>query len=175
MEHTEGIIKDTTKTAPTVHTYEYEQAGNSYLMVVVSIIAGLPLPIINLIATAGYYLAHRRSAYFVRWHCIQAALGQIALIPFNSIALAWTIGIILRAEYDYSGDVNEAVLIDNFSGLSALYWLYLTFVILLNIAEFIVVVVTASQVRKGHNVRWWGIAPIADRLTSKEDRNPYKL
>jgi hypothetical protein len=38
-----------------------------------------------------------------------------------------------------------------------------------------VVIATASKVKNGHNVRWFGLAPIADALTSKEDRNPYKL
>jgi hypothetical protein len=180
MEHTEGTLKDTTETKPFIHPHEYEQAGNSYVMAVVAIIAGLPLPIINFFATVGYYLAHRKSAYLVRWHCVQAGLGQLALIPFNSVALAWTIGLVLQRhpidtwEHDryysvasYPGDWCD--------GISVYYWLYITFVVLLNIAEFIVVIITASRVRKGHNVRWFGIAPIADALTSKEDRNPYKL
>jgi uncharacterized Tic20 family protein len=184
MEYTEGIIKDTpaAETKPFIHPYEYEQASNSYMMAVVSVIAGLPLPIINLIATAGYYLAHRKSSYLVRWHCIQAALGQIVLIPFNSIALAWTLGILFGGRgflglYDIPRRYYEdgAMFTDDYSGATAFYWLYITFVIILNITEFIVVIATASKVKNGHNVRWFGLAPIADALTSKEDRNPYKL
>lgn len=184
MEYTEGIVNDTTvaDNKPFIHPYEYEQAGNSYMMAVVGVIAGLPFPIINLIATLGYYLAQRKSSYLVRWHCIQAALGQVLLIPFNSIALAWTLGIIFGGRgfwglYDiprryYQDDV---LLLDDYSGTTTVYWLYITFIIIVNITEFIVVITTASRVKNGHNVRWFGIANITDKICSKEDRNPYKL
>lgn len=183
MEHTEGIVKDTTtETKPFIHPNEYEQAANSYVMAVVAVIAGLPFPIINLIATIGYYMAHRKSSYFVRWHCIQAGLGQIALIPFNSVALAWTLGILFGGRgflglYDIPRRYLEdnALPFEDYSGATLAYWLYIAFIVVLNISEFIVVIATASKVKKGHNVRWFGISAIADRLTSKEDRNPYKL
>lgn len=184
MEYTEGIIKENSanERAPFIHPYEYEQAGNSYLMAVVAVIAGLPLPIINLIATVGYYMAQRKSSYFVRWHCIQAGLGQIALVPFNSIALAWTLGILFGGRgvlgltdipRRYYSD--NALPFDDYSGATLYYWLYIAFIIVLNISEFIVVIATASKVKKGQNVRWFGIAAIADKICSKEDRNPYKI
>ena len=40
--------------------YEAEKASNSYLMSVVAVIAGLPLPIINLVATAIFFLGNRK-------------------------------------------------------------------------------------------------------------------
>lgn len=177
MEYTEGTLKDTTENnQPAIHPYEYDQASKSYLMAVVAVIAGLPLPIINLFAAIGYYLTQRKAAYFVRWHCIQSILGQIALVPFNSAALAWTIGIMLRNEPDYYGmGMDEAAIVNNFTETSAPYWLYIAFILLLNFTEFIVVIVTASRVKRGHNVRWFGIAPIADAICSKEDRNLYRL
>ncbi|MDP1993761.1 MAG: hypothetical protein Q8K40_00805, partial [Ignavibacteria bacterium] len=49
--------------------YEAEKASNSYLMSMVALIAGLPLPIINLIATVIFYVGNRKGSYFVRWHC----------------------------------------------------------------------------------------------------------
>lgn len=181
MEYTEGTLKETTNhlTAP-LHSQEYEQAGNSYLMAIVAIIMGLPLPILNLIAAGGYYLAYRKAAYFVRWHCIQSAIGQAVLIPFNSIAVAWTLGLIMRFNtFTVENIDNEAEVASQtlcgFFGAGTGYWLYVIFIIVLNITEFIVVISTASRVKNGHNVRWWGIAPIVDRLCSKEDRNPYKL
>ena len=81
-----------------IYPHEYEQASNSYLMSVIAIIAGLPLPIINFIATVVFYLGSRKSTYFVRWHCIQSLIGQALLIPFNSIAFAWTLGLIINYE-----------------------------------------------------------------------------
>ena len=55
---------------------ETEIASNSYLMSLIAIIVGLPLPIVNLIATFIFYLSNRKSTYFVRWHCTQAQIGR---------------------------------------------------------------------------------------------------
>jgi uncharacterized membrane protein len=76
---------------PTEH--EREKASNSYLMSLVAVIAGLPLPIINLLATFFFYLANRKSTYFVRWHCIQALLSQMVLLFANSYSFWWTVSI----------------------------------------------------------------------------------
>lgn len=180
MEHTEGTLKTTSHDVAPLYPHEYEQAGNSYLMAIVAIIMGLPLPIINLIATVGYYLAYRKAAYFVRWHCIQSIIGQAILIPFNSIAVAWTIGLFVRFNTFNTEDLdNETQLvlqtIHGFIDSGSGYWLYVIFVAVLNIIEFIVVINTASKVKKGYNIRWWLIAPIIDKLCSTEDRNPYKI
>ena len=63
--------------------HENEKASNSYLMSLVAVIAGLPLPIINLLATFFFYLANRKSTFFVRWHCTQALLSQAVLLFSN--------------------------------------------------------------------------------------------
>lgn len=172
MEYNERIVKE-----PAGETYifphEYEKASNSYLMAVVSIIAGFPLPIINLIAAIGYYLGQRKSTYFVRWHCIQSIIGQALVIPFNSIAFAWTLTIIFNHKYSNNYHSDEVFIEDFFYNTSAFYWLYIVFILFLNLIEFIAVIFTASRVRNGHNVRWPVIAGIADRLTSKENRDIY--
>lgn len=155
MEYTEGNVKQTDEF---IYPHEYEQASNSYLMSVVSVIAGLPLPIINVLASIGYYLAQRRSTYFVRWHCIQAILAQAIMIPFNSIAFGWTIAIILEDKEP-----------------SFIYFMYIFTIVFLNVFEFFAVVITAAKVRSGKNVRWFIIAGITDSLTSKENRDIYKI
>jgi hypothetical protein len=103
----------------------------------------------------------------------------VFLIPFNSVALAWTLGIFISGRTFAITDIEDGTITSSaFEGLShtnAYYWLYISFIILLNISEFIVVIATASKVSKGHNVRWWAIAKITDRLCSKEDRNPYRI
>lgn len=173
MEYKERHLNNPESKQPFIHPYEYEQASNSYLMAVVGVAAGLPLPIVNVFAGFIYYLAHRKSSYLVRWHSIQAVLGQLLLIPFNSVAFAWTIGILFRSDLVWQKDhIEEFNLVKE---IPTGYWLYLFFIILLNITEFIIVIYTASKVRKGHNIRWFGIATITDSLCSKEDRNPYKL
>ena len=39
--------------------HEAEKASNSYLMYLVAVIAGLPLPILNLLATLVFYMGNR--------------------------------------------------------------------------------------------------------------------
>ncbi|AXG74634.1 hypothetical protein DVK85_10485 [Flavobacterium arcticum] len=154
MEHTERVITE----EQTIHPNDYERASNSYLMAIVAVIVGLPLPIINIIASLMYYLGSLKSSYFVRWHCIQAILAQTIMIPFNSLAWGWTLAVIL--------DKKEPTLY---------YSIYLFGVILFNIVEFFAVIITASKVGKGENVRWFLIANITDMLCSKKNKDPYRI
>jgi uncharacterized membrane protein len=146
-------------------------------MAIAAVIAGLPLPIINLIAAFGYYLGYRKSSYFVRWHCIQSIIGQAILIPFNSLAFAWTFRIFILEIYlskkeEYTGNELMEAFCD---GATSAYWVYIAIIILVNIMEFIIVIYAAIRVRKGHDVRWPIIASITDKLTSKENRDPYTI
>jgi uncharacterized membrane protein len=177
MEHTERTIE---AAGNFIHPYEYEKASNSYLMAVVSVIAGMPLPIINVIAAIGFYLANRKSSYFVRWHCIQSAIGQAVIIPFNSVAVAWTVSVFFSRShfFDYIGNnhtANASLFIDEAHNAPIAYWLYMAFIFCFNLAEFFIIIYTATRVRNGHDVRWFGIAGLTDSLCSKEDRNPYKI
>ena len=103
---------------PTDH--EAEKASNSYLMSLVALVAGLPLPIINLIATFFFFIANRKGTYFVRWHCTQALVSQAALLCMNSYGFWWTISIVF-------GDVH----------VSNRYFAYLITAFLFNVIEFI--------------------------------------
>jgi hypothetical protein len=115
--------------------HENEKASNSYLMSLVAVIAGLPLPIINLLATFFFYLANRKSTYFVRWHCTQALLSQAVLLFANSYSFWWTVSIIFTDEK-----------------VSNRYFAYLFTVILFNILEIISTIYCAIQTRKGKHV-----------------------
>ncbi|MFZ1226698.1 MAG: hypothetical protein WAQ83_01750, partial [Saprospiraceae bacterium] len=74
---------------------EAEKASNSYLMSLIAVIAGLPLPIINLIATLIFYMGNRKGSYFVRWHCTQALVSQASFLVVNSYGFWWTVSLIL--------------------------------------------------------------------------------
>lgn len=76
--------------------HELEAASNSYLMSLLAVMAGLPFPIINLLATAVFYLANRHRTYFVRWHCTQALVSQLPLFCTNSVLFWWTVGLLLE-------------------------------------------------------------------------------
>ena len=116
--------------------HENEKASNSYLMSLVAVIAGLPLPIINLLATLFFYLANRKSTFFVRWHCTQALLSQVVLLFANSYSFWWTVSIIFTDEK-----------------VSNHYFAYLFTVIVFNILEIISTIYCAIQTRKGKHVK----------------------
>jgi uncharacterized membrane protein len=166
-----------TQKSETVHPHELEQASNSYLMAVVSVMAGLPLPIINVIASFVFYLGYRKASYFVRWHCVQSILAQAIMIPFNNFAFAWTLNIIFN-NVSFSQHMHPASntwFTEFFYSASPYYWMYIIVIALFNIAEFITVIITAIEVRKGKNMRWFLIANLADTLTNKENRDPYRI
>jgi len=118
--------------------HEAEQASNSYLMSLVAAIAGLPLPIINLFATVIFYLGNRKGTYFVRWHCTQALLSQLSLFFINSFGFWWTMSVIFTSET-----------------ITSKYIAYIMAILIFNLAEFIVTIYTAIQVRKGIHLEWW--------------------
>ena len=118
--------------------HEAEAASNSYLMSLIAIIVGLPLPIVNLIATFIFYLGNRKSTYFVRWHCTQALLAQLSMLFINSYAFWWTISIIFKEQ-----------------PITSNYIAFLIVAIIFNLTEFITTIYTAIQTRKGVHVEWW--------------------
>jgi uncharacterized membrane protein len=127
--------------------HESERACNSYLMSLVAIVAGLPLPILNLLATLIFYLGNRKGAYFVRWHCTQALLSQVSVLLVNSVGFWWTVSIVFR-----DGAVTNS------------YIAYMITAIIFNLIEFGTTIYTAIQVRKGIHVKWWLIGDLADQI-----------
>jgi uncharacterized Tic20 family protein len=130
------MIIDNTVYSPTEH--EAEKASNSYLMSLVAAIAGLPLPIINLIATFIFYMGNRKGTYFVRWHSTQALLSQFSLLFMNSFGFWWTVSIVFSDEV-----------------ISNYYIAYVITVLLFNLAELIATIYSAIRTRKGVHVQWW--------------------
>ena len=118
--------------------HEAEKASNSYLMSLIAIIVGLPLPIVNLFATLVFYLGNRKGTYFVRWHCTQALLSQLSMLFINSYGFWWTVSILFTDEV-----------------ITSKYISYIIVVLIFNITEFIATIYTAIQTRKGIHVEWW--------------------
>ena len=118
--------------------HEAETDSNSYLMSLIAIVAGLPLPIINLIATLIFYVGNRKATYFVRWHCTQALLSQLSVLFINSFGFWWTISIIFKEET-----------------ITNKFIAYIISALIFNLAEFITTIYTAIQTRKGIHVEWW--------------------
>ena len=127
--------------------HEAETASSSYLMSLIAIIVGLPLPIVNLIATLIFYLGNRKSTYFVRWHCTQALLSQLSMLFINSFGFWWTISLIFTDET-----------------ISNKYIAYIITVVIFNLTEFIATIFTAIQIRKGIHVEWWFYGPLTNQI-----------
>jgi uncharacterized Tic20 family protein len=127
--------------------HESEKASNSYLMSLVALICGLPLPIINLIASFIFYMGNRKSDYFVRWHCTQALLSQVSMLFVNSFGFWWTIAILFGEDH-----------------MSNDYVAYMITAVLFNLGEFIATIYTAIQARKGIHVVWWFYGGLTDQL-----------
>jgi len=129
---------------------ESEKASNSYLMSLIAIVAGLPLPIVNLLATFFYWLGVRKSTYFVRWHSFQALLSQLVMLPFNSAFFWWTVALILGEKSITNAYVAYAITIVGF-----------------NILEFGSTIYSAVQTRKGKHVELWFVGGLTNLLVRK--------
>ena len=126
---------------------ECERASASYLMSLVALIAGLPLPIINLIATFIFYAANRKSTWFVRWHCTQALLSQCSVLVVNSFGFWWTVSILFGPET-----------------VTNRYVAYIITLIMLNIGELFATIYSSIMTRKGVHVKWWLYGELADMI-----------
>jgi uncharacterized membrane protein len=131
--------------------HEAEAASNSYLMSLIAIIAGMPFPIINLIATLIFYLGNRKATYFVRWHCIQALLSQLSMFFINTIGFWWAISIIFTSE----------TITNNFIA-------YIISALIFNLTEFIATIYTAIQIRKGVHIEWWFYGDLTNLICKSE-------
>jgi uncharacterized Tic20 family protein len=118
---------------------EAEKASNSYLMSLIAIMVGFPLPIINLMATLFFYIANRKSTYFVRWHCIQALLSQFSLFVINTIGFWWTVSVLVGEDEHISNP----------------YLAYVITVFVVNVFELAITIAAAIKTRKGQHVSWW--------------------
>lgn len=131
--------------------HEAEKASNSYLMSLVALVAGLPLPIVNLIATLVFYLGNRNGTYFVRWHCTQALLSQFSMLFINSYGFWWSVSIAFTEEE-----------------ISNKFIAYIFAALLFNLTEFIATLFTAIQTRKGIHVSWWLYSTLTDLIVKPE-------
>lgn len=112
---------------------EKEDAMGAYLMMFAAIGAGLPLPIINLIASVIYYFVQKKNTRFVRFHSLQSLWSQIPTTLINAGAMYWTLQIFL---------------FDNLE-ISDMYYGYLGMLIILNLAYFAFSIVGAVKARNG--------------------------
>lgn len=148
MECNEGIADRINLSTYKPLEHEKEKASNSYLMSLVAIIMGAPLPLINLMATLLFFLSNRKASPYVRWHCTQALLSQLTVFIVNSVGFAWTIRI---AFYGIS--------------LTNQYIAYIITAIAFNLFEFILTIIAATRVRRGQHMEWWFWGALTHQLS----------
>lgn len=73
---------------------EKEDAMGAYLMMFAALGAGLPLPILNLIAAIIYYYINKGKSLFVRFHALQSLISQLPTSLLNAVAVFWGLRII---------------------------------------------------------------------------------
>jgi hypothetical protein len=129
---------------------EKERASGCYIMSLVAVMIGLPMPIINLLATGIFYLMSRKGTFFVKWNSIQALVSQVPLFIMNNILFWWTIRILFC-----------------FTELSSVYIAYFVTVNLYNIYDFIETVRSAVKTRKGLIHRWYLYSTITDKICKR--------
>ena len=109
-----------------------EDAMGSYLMMFATTALGLPLPIINLIASIVYYYVNRSKGKFVQFHTLQSLYSQIPVSIMNSAIVIWTV-VNLVKEYEFT----------------SLFWGLLIAIGITDIVYFAFSIVGAVRARKG--------------------------
>lgn len=126
---------------------ESEKASNSYLLSLIAIMTGFPIPLFNLFAAVIFYFGNKKGTYFVRWHCMQVLLAQAITMIVNSIAVYWTVGVLLW----------NFTLTNNFIA-------FILTAAIFNISEFIATIYSAIKTRKGKHISWLIFGPLTDLL-----------
>jgi uncharacterized membrane protein len=111
---------------------EREDAMGAYLMMFAALGAGLPLPILNLVAAIIYYYINKGKSLFVRFHSLQSLLSQLPTSILNAVAVFWGARIIFL-DYAFS---------DVFKG-------YLWLVGIANLIYIVFSIIGAVKARKG--------------------------
>lgn len=112
---------------------EKEDAMGAYLMMFAALGAGLPLPIINLIASIIYFFVQKKNTRFVRFHSLQSLWSQIPTTLVNAGAMYWTLQIFIFNNLETSD----------------LYFGYLIMLVVLNLIYFAFSIVGAVKARNG--------------------------
>ncbi len=112
---------------------EKEDGMGAYLMMFASIAAGLPLPIINLVASVIYYFTNRSKSRFVHFHALQSLLSQVPTSLMNAGLVFWIIQVFVFENMERS---------EVFFGYAAV-------VFLANLLYFAFSIVAAVKARKG--------------------------
>lgn len=120
---------------------EREDAMGAYLMMFGALAAGLPLPIINLIASVVYYFINKDKSKFVKFHALQSLYSQLPTTLMNAGLIFWTLQIL-------SVGLVETPF-ESFATANDIYWGYLYTTLTANIVYVVFSFIGAYKARKG--------------------------
>ena len=112
---------------------EKEDAMGSYLMMFAAVAVGLPLPVINLIASIIYYFINRKKSRFIHFHSLQALLSQIPTTIINWALVIWAVTIFLKEDWKLTPE----------------FWGYAIFAGVSTFLYFIVSLIATFKARQG--------------------------
>jgi uncharacterized Tic20 family protein len=121
---------------------EREDAMGGYLMMFAALAAGLPLPIINLIAAVIYFFINRSKSKFIKFHSFQSLVSQIPTSLINIGLVFWTVRLFFY----------QSVSFDEVFSIGSeyeIYWGYLIMVLIANVMYMIFSLIAAFRARKG--------------------------
>jgi uncharacterized membrane protein len=111
---------------------EKEDAMGAYLMMFASLAIGLPIPLVNLVASVIYFLVNRKNSLFAAFHSLQALITHIPVVLLNAGMVGWLVGnLVAKAGY-----------------APGFLW-YLLFTVLANLTYIIWSIVALVRARKG--------------------------
>lgn len=128
-----------------ISTRDREDAMGAYLMMFGALAAGLPLPIINLIAAIIYYYVNRGKSRFVKFHSLQSLYSQFPTTLLNAGLVFWTFRILFQD----GSFTDNSVFLDGFATVSEIYWGYLWVVVGANLLYVLFSILGAVKARKG--------------------------
>jgi uncharacterized membrane protein len=113
-------------------TREKEDASGSYLMMFATTALGLPMPVVNLIASVVYYYVNKSKGRFVRFHALQSLYSQLPVTLLNSALVIWAV-----------------VNLVNDNPFTNIFWGFAITMGVINIAYFAFSMVGVVRARKG--------------------------
>ncbi len=117
---------------------EKEDAMGSYLMMFAAWGAGLPFPLINLIAAIIYFIINKKASRFVAFHSYQSLLTQIPITIFNASLIAW--GLLVLSPYTED---------------TVPFYVYAVFVVMWNLIYMVFSIIACVKARKGQFYYFW--------------------
>ncbi len=116
-----------------ISTTEKDDAMGAYLMMFAAWGAGLPFPLINLIAAVIYFYINKKRSRFVAFHAYQSLITQIPVSLLNAGLVFWLVLILFSKSLSF----NQS------------FFIYLFFVIVWNLIYTIFSLVACVKARKG--------------------------